>query len=290
MGIHTEQQAKQRVIELVQCTKASVGFKETPQYSGVRDPIARHLGITVKEEPLPLGDEGQYIPDDPPTIALDPRINDPERLNFTFFHEITHHLVYRDNELYSFLHEYASTNDEHFETALESYCNIGAAEFLIPAEDVRTIIKERGFGIALIEQLEPLYPASKPAIAIQLAQCATHKCFVVICAWGIMPHRQRPPQTSYFSSVVIQPQLHTVYASSSPSTGYLIGRYVPVPSDHVIAAAYQSRSMVKGTAPILFRSGNRRWRCECEAFYYKSRVYAAFNASQPISPDQLRLF
>ena len=85
MGIHTEQQAKQQVIELVQCTKASVGFKETPQYSGVRDPIARHLGITVKEEPLPLGDEGQYIPNDPPTIALDPRTSDPDRLNFTFF-------------------------------------------------------------------------------------------------------------------------------------------------------------------------------------------------------------
>jgi Zn-dependent peptidase ImmA (M78 family) len=290
MQIHTEQEARQRVRELVQRTKTVIGLQEAPRYLlGIKNPIADYLGIIVKEEILPLGDEGQYIPNDPPIIVIDPWSSDSDRLNFTFFHEVSHHLIYQDNELYSFLHEYASVNDKHFDTALERYCNVGAADFLIPADEVREVIEERGFSIKMIQYLEPIYPASKPAIAIQLAQCATHQCFVVVCEWGQMP-QQQIPQASFTSSVSNEPRLYVLYASSSPSTKYPIGRFVPVPSDHVIALAYQSQNVVKDTAPILFRNGNRRWKCECEAFYYKGKVYATFNASPPTSPKQLRLF
>lgn len=288
MPICTEQEARRRVRALVHRTQAGLGLQEAPHYLGAEDPIADYLGIIVKEEPLPLGDEGQYIPDDPPIIVIDPRVSDPDRLNFTFFHEVSHHLICQDDELYSFIHEYASANDKHFDTALEHYCNVGAAEFLIPADGVREAIEEQGFSIKLVEHLESIYPASKPAIAIQLAQCATHQCFVVVCEWGQMP-QQQIPQASFLSPVDRRSQLYVLYASSSPSTKYPIGRFVPVPNDHVIALAYQSQNAVKGVAPILFRSGNRGWKCECEAFYYKGKVYAAFNVSPPTSPRQLRL-
>jgi len=289
MQVRTEQEARQRIRDLVQRTKAAVGLQEAPQYLGVEDSVADYLGIMVKEEPLPLGDEGQYIPADPPIIVLDPRISDPDRLNFTFFHEVSHHLIRQDDGLFSFLHEHASVSDEHFDAALGYYCNVGAAEFLIPAEEVRKIIEEQGFSIRLVQHLELIYPASKPAIAIQLAQCATHRCFVVVCEWGQIP-QQHVPQASFISPMDKGPQLYVLYASSSPSAKYPIGRFVAVPSDHVIALAYQSQSTVKDTAPILFRSGNREWKCECEAFYYKGKVYAAFNASPPTSPKQLRFF
>ena len=214
---------------------------------------------------------GLTKPDDPPVIVLDPRIGDPGRLNFTFFHEISHHLICRDDELYSFIHEYAASSDKHFDAALERYCNIGAAEFLIPAKEVYKVIEEQGFSIRLVEHLEPICPASKPAIAIQLAQFATHQCFVVVCEWGQMPRRETP-QVSFLPLADSKSQLYVLYASSSRATRYSIGRFVAVPSDHVIAQAYQSQGMVKDTAPILFRSGNRRWRCECEAFYFKGKV------------------
>jgi len=288
MPIRTEQEARQRVRALVQHTKAELGLQEAPRYLGVKDPIPDYLGIVVKQEPLPLGDEGQYIPDDPPIIVIDPRVNDPDRLNFTFFHEVSHHLICQDDEMYSFIHEHASANDKHFGIALEHYCNVGAAEFLIPADEVHKVIAEQGFSVKLVEHLESIYPASKPAIAIQLAQCATHQCFVVVCEWGQMP-QQQIPQASFLSPVDGGSQLYVLYASSSPSTKYRIGRFVSVPSDHVIALAYQSQNAVKDVAPILFRSGNRGWKCECEAFYYKGKVYAVFNATPPTSPRQLRL-
>ncbi len=138
-----EQQAKLRVLELVWRIKIELGLQNPPHYMGINDPIAKHLDIEVKEEYHPF-DEGQYMPKNPPItnspiIVLDSRIGDADRLNFTFFHEITHHLVREDDELYSFLHEY-TPQDQDFKAALEHYCNIGAAEFLIPDEDVHKAI------------------------------------------------------------------------------------------------------------------------------------------------------
>jgi len=288
MQVLTEQQARQRVLELVWHAKAALGLQSPPRYMGVKDSIAIHLGIVVREEALPF-DEGQYIPADPPIVVLNPQIGDPDRLNFTFFHEISHHLIRQDDVLYSFLHEYAP-NDEDFKIALNRYCNIAAAEFLIPSEDVRKVIAERGFSITLVGYLEPQYPASKPAIAIQLAQCASHKCFVVICEYGWVPQRATQQIRMDGVSQVRQPQLYVLYASSSPSVAkYTIARFVPIPKDHIITASYESRQLVRGLARIPFRSGTL-WECECEAFFHKGKIYAAFNDSLPMSPHQLPLF
>jgi len=272
----------------VKRTKVAAGLQKPSHYMGVEDPIAKHLGIVVKEEALPLNDEGQYIPANPPVIVINPGDSASDRLNFTFFHEISHHLICKDDELYSFIHEYASNDDKHFGIALEHYCDIGAAEFLIPSEEVRRVIDEQGFSIKLIEPLESVYPASKPAIAIQLAQCATHECFVVVCEWGAIPQRQ----TSQASFVPFMKNslLYILYSSRSSSAKYSIGRFTPIPDDHVIASAYRNKGMVKDIAPILFKNGNRNWECECEAFYYKGRVYATFNATSPVSPEQMHLF
>src|SRR6185295_12498409 len=111
---------------------------------GPDNPVAAYLGLTVRELELPL-DEGQYLPDFG-LIVVDPRVSDPDRLNFTFYHEVSHHLIRQDDELYSFLDQYAP-GDKAFKTTLEAFCNIGAAEFLIPSQDVRNIIATEGFSV-----------------------------------------------------------------------------------------------------------------------------------------------
>lgn len=273
---------------MVRNIKGELDLQCCPRYQGVNDPIAKRLDIIVKEEPLEF-DEGLYIPD-PPTIILDPRVGTSDRLNFTFFHEISHHLIRRDGELYSFLHEYSPNNDG-FKASLDDFCNVGSAEFLIPSDDVHKVITERGFSITLVEHLEQRYPASKPAIAIQLAQCARHKCFVVICEYGYPPQRTSKSITRQVSLGGIpqtrQPQLYVTYSSSSPLVAkYRIAKFALIPKDHVITGAYESRQLVKGQSKIPFRSGTV-WKCECEAFFYKGKVYATFNASSPPPSNQL---
>lgn len=283
MGITTEREAKQRMRDLVTQVKREMGLEKPPRYLGTADPVARHLQIDVKERTIIFGDGGQYLPINPPEIAIDPTTGNQERLNFTFFHEISHHLIREDGELYGFLHDHCP-GDLH--PTLEHYCNIGAAEFLVPADNVREIIQERGFAIELISQLDEVFPASKPAIAIQLAQCALHSCVVVVCEYGVIPRQNRGQ--GFFANMrdLNQPQLFVRYSSGSPTYKYNTGRFIPIPKGHLIATAYDTQALVKGRGNIPVHSG-REWSNDCESYYYKGSVYAVFNVTPPPSPNQM---
>lgn len=288
--ITNESQARQRVIELVKQVKAKMGIPSYAVYQGINDPVAQYLGIQVKENPLPNNADGQYFPVNStlltqPLIILNPQIGEPDRLNFTFFHEICHHLIRQDDELYSFLNEFAA--GEFLTNTIEKYCNIGAAEFLIPGNDVRAEIDRAGFQISLLEHFDQLFPASKPAIAIQLAQCASHKCFVSIAASGIPPKSNGDAPTFFETGFTEQRVLYMQYSASSPSNKYAIARYVQIPREHLISRVFQTQSRARGRAIIPLRS-QKIWECECDAIFYKGRVYASFNITPPAISSQLQ--
>lgn len=178
------------------------------------------------------------------------------------------------------MHEYTSYNEDHQHKAIEDYCNIGAAEFLIPREDVRKVILEHGFSIMLIEKLDQLYPASKPAIAIQLAQCALHRCFVIICEYGILSQHNLQQKGLFGTSKPSVSQLYVLYSSSSPSNKYSIGRFVVIPKNHILQSCFRGQQPIREKASIPFRS-DTIWETECEAFFYKGKVYAVFNVDPP---------
>lgn len=279
MQLQTDKSVRQRVQNLVDRVRSKVGGPL--YYRGVRDPVADYLGIQVVEKPMPIA-EGQYIPSSPPQIVIDPTIHDPDRRNFTFFHEVTHHLIAQDDDLTELLNEYAYHD---YERALERLCNIGAAEFLIPAAHVRAAIEREGFAMRVLESLDHLYRASKPAIAIQLAACAPHQCVVVVCERGI-PHREREQSALFQSSNARQPYLFVQYAACSPSFAYSCGRFAAIPFNHLIESAYHERRSLKGRASIPFMSGTE-WLVDCDAHFYLGKVYAAFNVTSPPSDLQL---
>lgn len=260
-------------------------------YSGLHDQLvirlSRELEIDIVEENLLPHDEGKYIPANPPLlhrprIVIDPRIGNEERLNFTFFHEVTHHLIRSDDILYEFLHELAPGKDFGF--TIERFCHNGAAEFLISLNDVRKYIEEAGFSIRLVEQLDKQYGASRPATCIQLAQAAGHKCVTVVCEYGIMLDRSEGEQ--HMLPVALgtkRAQLYILYSSSSPSFKYTPGRFIPVPNHHILAEALRNHCFVRGRDTILFKRA-KGWPADCEAFYYGGRVYGAFNQTPPRPP------
>jgi Zn-dependent peptidase ImmA (M78 family) len=220
-------------------------------------------------------------------------VSDSDRLNFTFFHEVSHHLIREDALLYSFLHEYVQGNQE-LKRVVETYCNFGAAEFIIPMQDLRHFLTDHGFSIAHIERLEETYPASKIAIAIQMAHCATHQCYVVVCEYGLPSRREeaQAPSNLLFESSQDSPGLYVCYTAQSPSiTKYSIARHTRISKEHIIAIAYHQRSHIKGRDTIPFRS-QTRWEVDCEACFLKGKVFAVFNVSPPLihSSQQLDLF
>ncbi len=291
MGVNSFRDAKQRLVEQVEKIKAQCDGLNPLSYQGVNDSFAKILGIIVEEKKLDF-DYGGYIPANPPSrpeplIWIDPDVADSEHRNFTYFHEITHHIIREDNELYSFLNEIADRNEDL--TALEDrFANIGAAEFLIPSSSITTVLSEKGFSISLLPDLDKLFPASKPAIAIQLAQCASHKCFVVVCEYGIPP-KSHSSQAALLPNLPTQiPQLFIRYSSNSPSQDkYTIATFTTIPVDHLLSKVFETHQYFKGKDRIPFRSGTK-WFVDCEAIYFKGRVYATFNVTQPPPSSSLQ--
>ncbi len=129
MPLLTESAAQNRLRQRIADIKQEMGAKFTGTYSGRDDALAKHLEIIVVERPLGDMDEGQYILCKPPLIPkpkiiINSSISSQERINFSFFHEATHHIVREDDELNSFLTEHAI--DDAYDKALENFCNIGA--------------------------------------------------------------------------------------------------------------------------------------------------------------------
>ena len=213
-----------------------------------------------------------------------------ERNNFTFFHEISHHLIRNDDELYSFL-DSCVTDNESFDRLIEVAANIGAAEFLVPSQLVRDFIHANEFSMSLLPKLDEVLPASKPAIAIQLAQCATHQCIVGVCARKAFQKSEIGQLELVSAPISSTLPIYFEYCSSSPSCKYSIKKNSVVPATHTIGAVFESKTALNTQDFVPF--GNKtRWKVDCDAIYYKGKVYVAFNLTPPFkkNPYQLHLF
>jgi hypothetical protein len=279
MGL-TEAQVKTFIIQMVIDTKKRLLTDKIIDYDDAKHRIIKYLKIDVSEMNLDK-DDGLYSPSPTPSIAVDPSMS-KERMLFTLFHELTHHLIRNHEEIYSFIHEHTSNDEEAFHATLEKYCNIGAAEFIIPAANVVQSIMRKGFVISLLKDLDDQHPASKPAIAAQLAACAHHKCFVLICEYGFPPefNLDTPLLDSAYANY--QQQLYVQYAFPSPQVVYRIRRYTVLSKDHLFYEVYKNKSKVSDSALMPFR--NSKHPTPCEAFFYKGKVYGVFNMSSPSTP------
>jgi hypothetical protein len=294
MSLNSFRDAEQKLIELIQSVKGAQSITAPYKYRGINDPLSQLLNFDIKEQELG-GKYGLYVNNPPgkdkPLIAVDPNGSDEERLNFTYFHEVSHHMIRSDDELYEFLDKLAA-KDNDLNVLKEHFADIGAAEFLLPSLEIKAIIEKNSFSIKLLLELDMKYPASKPAIAIQLARYATHKCFVVICEYGPIPYeigeQSRISLPTETEGKVGNNYLHVRYAASSPSNKYSIGRYVIIPQNHILRKAFEEKNgFIRGKDNIPFRSG-KQWPVACECIYYKGKVYAVFNVEQPLPPSDLQ--
>jgi Zn-dependent peptidase ImmA (M78 family) len=218
---------------------------------------------------------------------LDPTAGDVEHLNFSYYHEISHHLIRNDNILYGFLNDLAGRNED-FDALVERFANIGAAEFLIPLDEIYHFLSVNGFSIKLLPELDLQYPASKLAIAIQMAQCSSHRCFVVVCKYGPFLKKDSEQEGLISKQSKSKSRLYIQYSSSSPSQDkYSIAKNTLVPDNHILNSVFQKQGYLKGMDDIPFKSGTK-WKVDCEALFYKGKVYGVFNISQPAIPFTLQ--
>jgi Zn-dependent peptidase ImmA (M78 family) len=243
------------------------------------------LGLSIKYGKLPPDKDGILAEN---KIAINTLIQNEERKQFTKFHEITHYLIEQDGEIISILHD-ANWNQEHgYDFSLERFCNIGAAEFLMPREEFRRVYSNKGFQVGTIIEASRYFGSSKIATAIQLAKVATHSCIIAVCEYGLLPADQVNQQAHLFfdGEVLPESKLHVVYAASSPSTKYQLARYTVIPEDHPIYDAYFKEMEIDEESYIPFRSG-KKMPCCLEALPHSNRIYAIFHLDSLPNSSQL---
>ena len=277
---------KRHVIELVRNVVNEYASTAIPTF----DEICSGLGLNVVENLLPDRKEGMHVEK---TIFIDSRMQNEERKRFTQFHEVTHFLLEKDGDLISELHEYTYSQANGYKPQLEYFCNIGAAEFLMPSIEFVKLYEKRGFNVQLIPFAAEHFKSSTIAATIQLAQVAPNKCIAVVCENELIPHDTTPSQAEFFPTENRHhhntPKLCVIYSASSPAASdRWLSKYTVVPADHIINQAFSESKALEDESHIPFPS----WQepCICEALPYKQRVYAVFHLSPLPHPNQTELF
>ena len=275
---------KRRVIELVRDVVNEYASTTIPTF----DEICSGLGLDVKVGELPAGTDGAQKDK---TIIISSQIKNEGRKRFTQFHEVTHYLIEKDGDLISELHDYTINQEHGFKKPLETLCNIGAAEFLMPSKEFVTLYEERGFNVQLIPFAANYFKSSIIAVAIQLTQVAPNRCIAVVCEKGLIPNDKASAEVSLPTTKNQshnKPKLHVVYSASSPSANRWLAKYTVIPDDHLINQAFLQTKMLKGESEIPFPGWTESRTCE--ALPYKNRVYALFHLSPLPDPNQMTFF
>ncbi len=266
----TPREVDAKVVDLVARTRQEYGL---PVGCSGAEACSR-LGFELAFGRMPSGTDG-LLSDG--RIVVNMAVTWPPRIQFTIFHEITHHLLDEDGELIEFFTETLRNDERAFRAAIERCCNAGAAEFLMSRADVHALIATAGFSVGLIAQVAGRHGASPVAAALQLALCAPVDCYVVLAAHGPIP-RAAPPRAG----------LYLEYAFASPGIKYPLARFTPVPPDHLLTTVWHEDTPAAGPSCIPFRSG-RRMPCHGEATPLDRRVAGLLALQRPTPCAQLRL-
>jgi len=276
---------KRHVIELVRDAVNKYASTTIPTF----DEICSGLGLDVKVGELPSRTDGAQKDK---IIIINSQIKNEERKRFTQFHEVTHYLIEKDGDLISELHDYTINQEHGFKKPLETLCNIGAAEFLMPSKEFTKLYNKRGFNVQLILFAANYFQSSTIAATIQLAQVAPNKCIAVVCENGLGPNAPAPSQASFFATrnqYHNKSKLHVIYSASSPAASdRWLAKYTTFSDDHLINQSFLQVKMLEGESTIPFPT----WKesCTCEALPHKNRVYALFHLSPLPDPNQMTLF
>lgn len=268
----TEQQLIRSAIALAKSTRRKIveAGLDMSDYNA----IAALFDVSVVFDDLPAGKDGSYLKDQR-KIVLNKRVRNQERRNFSFFHELMHVQIEDDPDLLS---DFADAYRRSDEETMERMCDAGAAELLIPAQEVRAMMRTKGFSAALIPDLCQQFQASSLAVAFQLINLAGHKCHLVIAE----------PSSNGRSPAA---ELTIVYtARSSAEEKYSIARGQTLPERSLLSEVWQlGEGRSKQADDCIPFASRTEWVVPCDAFRFRGKVFAFFNVEPAISTKQLTL-
>mgnify|MGYP001124158880 CR=1 FL=1 len=114
------------VLDLVHRAREEYGIPE----GSTGEQASQAIGLRLSYRPLPDSIDGLLSNNN--EVVINSAQQNLPRPQFTIFHEIMHYLLERDGELYEYLTDVLSNDQDAFDAAIERFCQVGAAEFLLP--------------------------------------------------------------------------------------------------------------------------------------------------------------
>lgn len=192
---------------------------------------------------MPLGwRDGAYDPEH--RVILINSQSKPERQRFTLAHEISHAILLGDDDLLSDLHD--AYEGDKLEQVIETLCNVGAAEILMPREMVQEVIATYGPTGEALARLARRAEVSVSSALYALAEQTEEPTLYAVCAVA----RTREEEGGGKA-------LSVRASSASPGVKYSLGVGTPIPPEHPVAAALESGVKVEEKSFVPFRSGRQ---------------------------------
>jgi len=236
--------------------------------------VAEKYNLTFGWGTLPDGDEGSYIKEKR-QIILDTRVRIPERLHFSFYHELMHAHIEDDDDILSLLAD-AHIYDEY--DTIERMCNAGAAELIVPGDEVYGFLRTKPFSASLIPEMCERFLASSLAVAFKMINHTSHECHLVIA---------EPTMTNADHAELVI--IYTGKSSAVEKYSIKRGQILPTRSLLYRALHMGDGKSCQGEDCIPFASGTE-WLVPCDTICFRGKVFAFFNVKPPISVNQLSLF
>ncbi len=211
--------------------------------------LVNGVGASLSYGKLPDGKFGSYI-EEKNLIIID-EDSPPKRQRFTLAHEVMHALIYRDSDILSDLHE--DFEGDALEQELETLCNIGASELLLPKEIVEAGLAKRGQSPRLISELADANQVSDEVVIIAMAERGSKPSIILMA--GSKP-------------------LRVYFSAKHKDIPFRISRGIGFRRDNPISVVQETEMPFKGVAEL--PQSSQKFRLE--AIAKNGRIYAVYTA------------
>jgi Zn-dependent peptidase ImmA (M78 family) len=255
-----------------------------------REPLELADAIKARLEYADLGDkDGMFDP--VRNVVFLSKSARPERQRFTMAHEVTHALILGDDDLLSDLHD-AYEGDE-LEENIETLCNVGASEILVPQVQLEPLLARIGHGARAISKISGQFQISRSAACVTLAEhLETSAIVAILRAKGKAVSRPRSGMsareigglTTYEigqASSKGRLVLEVEFSTRTEHMKYPLVTGTPIPPEHTAFKAYESGLPLKEESFIPFRSG-KQMKAVVDAFPEGGVVFVVFTAVQTV--------
>lgn len=209
--------------------------------------LASLRGIKLRPDRLAPGHDAFIVPRDAQQLEIVFDTGRPTtRQNFSISHEICHTLFPDGYEMIRHRHERRTKFDPDRE--VESLCDTGAAELLLPEDDFSADVNRYGFGLASIALLRERYEASREAVIRRMVQLNRGAAAAVF-----LEYRLKPSERAAVRQLALlpggrepHPKLRIAYVVVSDSFKAFLPQHKSIPDDSCVYKAVASGGIEEG--------------------------------------------